>query len=79
MAAQPYDSSDPVAPHALSARELQRMLVAERDETPAPDGLTPSAQLAAIRERVVDLTALAHETFTRELRPALRDSSGKAL
>ncbi len=51
--------------------ELQD-LVAERDETPAPDGLTPAAQLAAIRERVLELTAAAHETFERELRPALR-------
>jgi polyphosphate kinase len=51
--------------------ELQD-LVAERDETPAPDGLTPSAQLAAIRERVLELTQAAHETFERELRPALR-------
>jgi polyphosphate kinase len=53
--------------------ELQD-LVAERDETPAPDGLSPAAQLAAIRERVVELTALAHETFTRELQPALREA-----
>ena len=51
--------------------ELQD-LVAERDDTPAPDGLTPAAQLAAIRERVLELTAAAHETFERELRPALR-------
>ncbi len=51
--------------------ELQD-LVAERDETPAPDGLTPAAQLAAIRERVLELFAAAHETFERELRPALR-------
>jgi polyphosphate kinase len=51
--------------------ELQD-LVAERDETPAPDGLSASAQLSAIRERVLELTAVAHETFERELRPALR-------
>jgi polyphosphate kinase len=51
--------------------ELQD-LVAERDETPAPDGLTPAAQLAAIRERVLELSRAAHETFERELRPALR-------
>ncbi|TMA32370.1 MAG: polyphosphate kinase 1 [Deltaproteobacteria bacterium] len=51
--------------------ELQD-LVAERDDAPAPDGLTPAAQLAAIRERVLELTAAAHETFERELRPALR-------
>jgi polyphosphate kinase len=53
--------------------ELQD-LVAERDETPAPDGLTPAAQLAAIRERVLELSALAYETFERELLPALRDA-----
>ena len=46
--------------------ELQD-LVAERDETPSPDGLTPARQLAAIRERVIELTAAAHETFEREL------------
>jgi polyphosphate kinase len=51
--------------------ELQD-LVAERDDTPAPDGLTAEAQLAAIRERVLELSATAHETFERELRPALR-------
>src|SRR5215468_3667919 len=53
--------------------ELQD-LVAERDESPAPDGLTPAAQLAAIRERVLELTRTAHETFERELRPALRSA-----
>jgi len=53
--------------------ELQD-LVAERDETLSPDGLTPAAQLAAIRERVLELSAAAHETFERELRPALRDA-----
>jgi polyphosphate kinase len=53
--------------------ELQDF-VAERDETPSPDGLTPAGQLAAIRERVIELTAAAHETFERELRPALRDA-----
>jgi polyphosphate kinase len=51
--------------------ELQD-LVAERDETTSPDGLSPTAQLAAIRERVLELSAVAHETFERELRPALR-------
>jgi polyphosphate kinase len=51
--------------------ELQD-LVAERDEAPAPDGMTPAAQLAAIRERVLELCATAHEIFERELRPALR-------
>jgi polyphosphate kinase len=40
----------------------------QRDGTPRPDG-SPSAQLAAIRERVLELSALAHETFERELRP----------
>ncbi len=53
--------------------ELQD-LVAERDETPAPDGLTPGAQLAAIRERVLELSRAAHEAFERELRPALRSA-----
>jgi polyphosphate kinase len=48
--------------------------VADRDETPSPDGLTPASQLAAIRERVLELSLLAHETFERELRPALRDA-----
>jgi len=51
--------------------ELQD-LVAERDDAPAPDGLTPAAQLTAIRERVLELSAAAHETLERELRPALR-------
>jgi polyphosphate kinase len=53
--------------------ELQD-LVAERDDAPAPDGLTPAAQLAAIRERVLELSSAAHETFERELRPALRSA-----
>ncbi len=47
-------------------------LVAEGDSRRSPDGLTPSAQLAAVRERVAELTLAAHETFEHELRPALR-------
>src|SRR4029453_6841193 len=53
--------------------ELQD-LVAESDETPAPDGLTPGAQRRATRERVPGLSRAAQETFERELRPALRSA-----
>ncbi len=38
-----------------------------------PDGLTPEAQLDAIRARVLELTAREQAVFQKELRPALAD------
>jgi polyphosphate kinase len=38
-----------------------------------PDGLTPEAQLDAIRARVLELTAREQALFRKELRPALTD------
>ena len=37
-----------------------------------PDGMTPSAQLAAIRERVAKLFQAAHECWQEQILPALR-------
>src|SRR5918912_3872591 len=37
----------------------------------SPDGLTPHAALAAIRERVLELSARQARLWTRELQPAL--------
>ena len=48
-------------------------LVAEGDESTLPDGRTAAAALAAIRERVVELTAEAHQTYQREILPALEE------
>jgi polyphosphate kinase len=38
-----------------------------------PDGIRPSAQIDAIRERMIDLGARASECFERQLRPALAE------
>ena len=40
-----------------------------------PDGMTPSAQLAAIRERVAKLFQAAHECWQEQILPALRRTS----
>src|SRR6266542_3671135 len=40
----------------------------------SPDGRTPQAALAEIRERILQLTALQAKLWKRELRPALADS-----
>ncbi len=41
---------------------------------PAPDGRTAEAQLAALRERVVELSDRAEKVFRKELRPALGEA-----
>ena len=48
--------------------------VATRQVVESPDGLTAAEQLALVRPRVVELSALAQETFTQRLRPALAEA-----
>jgi polyphosphate kinase len=40
---------------------------------PSPDGLSPTAQLAVIRERVIELCARAHDLLAKEILPALAE------
>ncbi len=52
--------------------ELKRQIARGVPEC-GPDGMTPAAQLTAIRERVSSLLQRAHECLQRQILPALRE------